>query len=297
MPTEVTPQIPEADQPLSADQVQAAWAEELASRSTSPATTAALEGDEAQPDAGQPAADTTTQTAQPAAEKQPWEKRLDALEASNKTLETELGRANGRVAALQSKLDRGSAAAQQVKDAPTQQQQEAAAEDPAEWKQLMEDFPEWGVAFKKKIDADMARVAKQFAAQPGAEAPDVASIVDQAVAKREFARVDRRHPGWRETVKTPAFTDWFKTQAPEVQALAESDDSDDALDMLNQFKAATATSKATDITTRRNAVANAAAVNGKPRQPSAAVSTDPADLTPKQLWDLEMKNRAKKRAA
>lgn len=300
MPTPVDQPTPGSEEQLTAEQAQALWAEELASRTSDPAQ-AASEGGEQQPSQEQqqeaaPPAQSTT----PPADKAPWEDRLAALEAANKQLTTDLGRANGRVSALQSKLDSGAAAARTVKEAPTQAQQDAAAEDPEEWKQLMEDFPEWGVAFKKKIDADIARITKTMETRTAEGAPaaqaNVAEIVQQEVAKREFARVDRLHPGWRDTVKTPAFEAWFKTQPQDVQALAESDVSDDAISMLNLFRES-ATSKATDITARRAAVQNAAAVTGKPRQAAGVKAVDPADMTPQQLWEHELAQRKKKRAA
>ena len=300
MPTPADQSTPGSEEQLTAEQAQALWAEELASRESGPAQ-AAPEGDETpasqeqQQDAA-PADQSTT----PAADKAPWEDRLAALEAANRQLTTDLGRANGRVSALQSKLDSGAAAARTVKDAPSQAQQDAAAEDPEEWKQLMEDFPEWGVAFKKKIDADIARITRSLEARAAEGAPaaqgNVAEIVQQEVAKREFARVDRLHPGWRDTVKTPAFEAWFKTQPQNVQALAESDVSDDAISMLNLFRES-ATSKATDITARRNAVQSAAAVTGRPRQQAGVKAVDTADMTPQQLWEHELAQRAKKRAA
>jgi hypothetical protein len=298
VPTPVDQNTPAPEEQLTAEQAQALWAEELASRESGPAEAAPEIGEQQEPSQGDatPPAQSTTEPSQ----KAPWEDRLAALESANRQFATELGRANGRVSALQSKLDSGAAAARAVKDAPTQAQQDAAAEDPEEWKQLMEDFPEWGVAFKKKIDADIARITRSMETRAAEGAPaaqaNVAEIVQQEVAKREFARVDRLHPGWRDTVKTPAFEAWFKIQSQDVQALAESDVSDDAISILDLFRES-APSRAGDIAARRSAVQNAAAVTGKPRQPAGVKAVDTADMTPQQLWEHELAQRKKKRAA
>jgi hypothetical protein len=269
-------------QPTAAE-LQSAWDAELQSR-LDPAEAASTEAEPA----------TTEQV--PATTVDPVEARFAALEAANQRLQTELGRANGRVAQMQSTLDKGAAVARAVKDAPTTEQQEAAIEDPAEWKQLMEEFPEWGTAVQKKLDATLKSMKP---AQPQA-APDndaIGQVVDNALARNEFARVDRKHPGWRDTVKTKEFEDWHNAQPAAIQALAESDYSDDAVEMLNLFKASGEKSPAQEVSEvqkRRAAALTAAATTNKPRAPTVR-TTDPENLGPKDLWAIEKANRQKRR--
>jgi len=279
---------------LTAEQASAAWEEEKAARLSGPA--------EAAPEKTELAETTKTEAAVEAPAKpavDPIEARFAALEAEITKAKTDLGRANGRIAAMQSAAATSAqAAAKSAGDAaPTQAQIDAAVEDPEEWKRLMEDFPDWGVAFEKKMDAKIAAAMRaQPAKAEAAPAPDISTAVQLEVQKREIARVDRKHPTWREMVKSSEFQEWKAAQAPEIQALENSDSADDAIEMLNLFEGSKATNRTADITARRKGNLEVAAVQGKPRQQSSAVK--PAgELSPRELWELEKKQRQQRREA
>jgi hypothetical protein len=266
---------------MTAEQADAAWAQELASRKD-PAANVVASIEEPK-----------VEVAEPVVELSPVEKRLAALEATNTQLKTELGRTTGRVSSLQSTLDAAKAAKAAAGDGPSTAQIAAATEDPEEWKQLMADFPDWGVAFEKKMDA---KISASLRALPKNEAApvDVESLVEQRIAQREVARVDRKHPTWRDTVKTPEYAAWKEKQAPEIRALEDSDYAEDAIEMLNLFEGSKATDKTVDLTQRRKAALESASVNGKPRQQSGAVKAA-SDLTAAEAWELEKQRRARAR--
>lgn len=54
-------------------------------------------------------------------------------------------------------------------------------------------------------------------------------------ASENEALVERRHPGWRETIKTKEFDQWFQQQDPETKKLAESGLAGDAIKLLDLF--------------------------------------------------------------
>jgi len=126
---------PNAIQP---DDMQAAWDAELALRNNPDPTQVASDEAEVKTATETPA---TTKT-----EVDPVEARFAAVEAANQRLQEQLTREQGRTSALQKKLDTGLAAAKTAAEAPTKAAQEAAIEDPEEWKQLQADFPEWASA-------------------------------------------------------------------------------------------------------------------------------------------------------
>lgn len=306
MPAET---VADQGQPLTDEQMSAAWAEELAARqapsqeaATATSTAEALEETQETADAAAAVA-----TAAAPAQEDPRDKRLETLEKLLTKMQTEQGRTNGRVAALQSTVATGKAAAASTTGGPSDAQIEAAIEDPAEWKQLMEDFPDWGVAFEKKMDAKIAAAmkARPAAAPATAVAPAGAADpnaefeqrVQKELATREVARVDRKHPKWRETVKTPDFQEWKANQAAEVQALYGSDSSDDAIEMLSLYEGSKTQARTTAVTTRRKDTLASAATTGKPRQQTAPGALSEADMTPKQLWELEKRQRQQRRAA
>jgi len=278
----VTTENAAQDTLLTADQAKAVWAEEMASRS-GPAQDAAPEAEAATPEA----------EATPAVEPlSPLEQRIAALEATNSRLKNDLERTTGRVSSLQSAADAARSAAK-AGGAPSTEQISAAVEDPAEWKQLMEDFPDWGVAFEKKMDAKIANAMRTQ--RPAAPDPaEVGSVVEQEFMRREISRVDRKHPTWRDTVKTPEFRAWKTHQAAEIQALEDSTSSDDAIEMLNLFEGSKASEKSSDIAQRRKDALEVAAVPGKPRQQAAAVKAA-GDLTPTEAWALEKRKREQRR--
>lgn len=227
-----------------------------------------------------------TQTAAPAP--QPWE---TALASVTQTVE----RLAGKVAGYQSAIDKALAQTKAAGDGtPTKAQVDKAAEDPAEWKQLLEDFPEFATAVQKKLDA-VTSVFKQ--AQPqAAPAVNVDAAVKTALEQHEAQRVDRKHPDWRAVVKTKEFTDWFETQPDAVKALADSGYSDDAIEMLDAFRGRSKATQAADLTARRQAARAGAAAVQRGAAPGAP-DDQSTPLDPKTLWKAEAEARRKRRQA
>ena len=129
------------------------------------------------------------------------------------------------------------AAADKGADAPTDAQVAAATQSTAKWKQMQEDFPEWAAAMEEKLagmkggTVDTGAITKGVVDQVGP------MLKEAEVRARNFARVDIAHEGWEDTVKTPEFSTWLKSQPEDVQALAASDHARDAIKLLDGFKA------------------------------------------------------------
>lgn len=122
--------------------------------------------------------------------------------------------------------------------APTAGQIQAAASSGEKWKAIKEDFPEWAEAMEERLAAqaatpqapvDVEKLRKEW--QEGTQV-QVAGAIDVA-EERAFVRF--KYPTWKQTVNTPEFIGWMQTQAPEIQALAQSDLADDAIKMLDEF--------------------------------------------------------------
>jgi hypothetical protein len=242
------------------------------------------------PDDGKPAAtdkkdDKSSGEPKPAAEDEdPVAKRFAALEEH-------LKRAEGRIAAMQREQ---AAAAKKVTEkvdvAPTQAQQAAAMKDPEKWTALKKDFPEWGEAIHDFLAANLPQGG------PTAEdlAKQVASQVEALAAAREVARIERKHPGWQDMVKTKDFIDWRAKQDERVNALGASDLSDDAIEMLDLFTRRNEKPTQDVKSERANRLAAAATT-----QRAARVAPTPRDdneLTPQEIWKQEAARRAKLRA-
>lgn len=239
-----------------------------------------VRGTEEQPAPSEPALETQTEAAPPAAGAAPdkgakpqqpasaaapaaaaapakdeWEgvpkvvrDRLTALDA----LPGQMRNLAGHIGGLNSKLDTALTAAKTAAEkaggaaaAPTEKQVQAALSNPDAWKKLKEDYPDWA----GPVEAELSAIRTELSKQPKPQQVDVAAVKKDVVDSvtplisaaerrgREFAQVDIKHEGWEDTVKSPQFGGWLKTQPADVQGLAASDRGRDAVRLLDAYKA------------------------------------------------------------
>jgi len=264
---------------MTAEQAQTAWNEVAAERADplkAPVT--------ADPELTPVAAAT-----EDAAPKDPIQVRLEAQDALIKSLSDDLKKASGRVSKIQSELDSGRAAAKAVKDAPSAAQQAAAAIDPAKWTALKEEFPEWTDAMDSRISERLA------AAQAQQEAAPKSVDVDAKFREREMQRVTRKHKDFSDVIRSEDFVTWRKTQPAEVNALGASELAEDAIELVDLFKASKAAPADADALQAARAQRLKAAAGPAPRSTQAAKSG--GELTPQEIWAQEAAERAKRKAA
>lgn len=204
-----------------------------------------------------------------------------------KSYEGRLGKINSAIETLAT----AKAVAASVASAPTNAQIETAAKSTARWKQLTEDFPDWATA----MDERFAAIDSRFAAIPAPQAaPDLAglrgeisketqTVIDKRVQEtldkaEERAYVRYKHPDWRETVKAPEFKTWWTKQAPEIQALAASEKGDDAIKLIDAYKADQKKSKAAaeKAEADKNRLRRAATPQGVPAPAATTVNDEDA---------------------
>lgn len=221
--------------------------------------------------------------------------QIDELAQANAQLLHHVKTAEGRVAAMQREFQQARQAATQVapQDAPSQGAVAQAAKNPEKWEQLKQDFPEWAGAMEEYVASKMGAGPQGQSLTPQQVAEYVQTQVGQSRAEMgkllEEARIEGKHENWKSDVNTPAFAQWFTTQAPEVRALADSSAARDAIKMLDLFHAATSRS-ATDIKQERGARLAAAATTRPGVTPPPKTL---ADMTPAELWNYEAKKREK----
>jgi hypothetical protein len=218
--------------------------------------------------------------------------QIDQLANANSQMLHQLKSAEGRVAAFQRELTESKKAQATASVAPTQTDISRAAADPEEWAQLKSDFPEWGRAMEAFVDARLQGV------RAGEVDP---SKIDELVAARlasgeaglmrkvSEVLVENRHAGWKQTVNTPEFLAWMSVQDEGTKALASSEDSLDAIKLLDGFKSAQA-KPVTQIKQERNSRLAAAAA---PRRPNSPAPRGEEELTPEEIWNLEAARTAK----
>ena len=223
--------------------------------------------------------------------------QIDELAQANAQLLHHVKTTEGRVAAMQREAQQARQAATQVapQDAPTQTAIASAAKNPEKWEQLKQDFPEWAGAMEEYVAAQLGGRAQQ-----GLSPEQVAQFVQQEVSNTraemgrllEEVRIESKHEGWRDTVNSTEFAQWFAVQSPETRALADSAQAKDAIKMLDLFSAAQ-TRSAGDIKQERGARLAAAATT---RTGSTPPPKTIGDMSPAELWNYEAKKRERQLA-
>jgi hypothetical protein len=149
----------------------------------------------------------------------------------------------GRVSALQrkineleSQLGRQVQAAAAPSDAPTAQEIQDAMQTPESWASFTEEYPEVAKAVDGRIHREIARL-EQTLNPLRQEIERRAQFEAQQYAHQQMDELNTAYPKWRDTINTPAFNEWFKSQPPAVQSLVESDHAQDAIALLNFFSA------------------------------------------------------------
>ena len=233
-----------------------------------------------------------------------------AIAGLSQTLTNELRAVNGRVGGLQDTVkqmrtvqaEAAVAKAAAAPGGPSAQEIKDAEKSPAEWEALKNDFPDWASGVEKYV-ASKVQAAKPAAApvvdiealiseriNPLVE-QRVAAVLDQRqqAEKQQQAvnqTLDTAYPGWVETVNSAEFITWQNSQPKGIQALAHSDDVNDAIALLKMFKPqpVTVTKTAAQVQAERKQRLNQSA------SPTKAVTTGPRsavaldDLDEDQQW-------------
>jgi hypothetical protein len=229
------------------------------------------------------------------------------LESQDQLLER-LRKAEGHIGGLTSEHKRikdelaaAKAAATAVKEAPTQAQVAKAQVSTEKWDQLKTDFPEWADALEERLGAtaqpDLEGLRSQIRDEltPELTTRISAQLKAEIAAETEGRLVNIAHRGWKDTVKTPEFVQWYETQPADVKALGGSSTAEDAITLLDAYKAqAAAKPSAQQIKQQRQQRMQEAATVARGNQVGAPVkSTD--DMSAEEYWaHLARQDAAKK---
>lgn len=199
---------------------------------------------------------------------------LAALRAQNEALRNEMRATGGRVAAMQSRMDKG------LPVQPSAADVTRALKTPEGMTKLLADFPEFAAPVKEFVEANLTAPQQLDPNALIAQARDQAQAIFQAeLRNREMSRIERQFPGWLQTINTPEFKAWRAAQPPEVIALGDSELAEDAISMLGMFKK-TVPSVA-DLQQRRAAIAQAS------RTTKPGTTTSGLSKTEDQMTDAE----------
>lgn len=291
----------EANEPTA----QQLWDAELAASAETDAASTAKPADAAATPVAAPAP-TPAPTPAPSTAADPYEglhpairKQLDDQAAMMDRLRKTEGHIGGLTSELKRTKDElaaAKAAALQVREAPTAAAVAAAQKSTEKWDALKTDFPEWAEALEERLGGnaqpDLDGLRSQIQDELTANlAPKIRNeLKAELAAETEGRLVGIAHRGWRSTVNTPEFAAWLNVASPEVKALADSSVAEDAIDLLDRFKAQVAQQPDPRkiAESRKARLAEAATVARGASATNPVKST--ADMSAEELWDFYAKN-------
>lgn len=191
----------------------------------------------------------------PEKEEDPWEgvnpiikKQFDDMQAmiAGFTPITErLKQAEKRIGAMTNEAakakEEAEKLAQQQKNAPTQEQINAAAETEAEWKELQEEFPQWAKVMDSRFEKESGAIKEigekitdlEGKMDSGKSTEQVEALQNEVMGLKMLA-ISLKHPDWETVKETPEFVK-FRDADPERQKLAGSLNPADAIKLLDMY--------------------------------------------------------------
>jgi hypothetical protein len=227
---------------------------------------------------------------------------------SQDLLAERLRKAEGHIGGLSSENKRinaelaaAKAAAEAVRSAPSQTQVANAQRSTEKWDQLKQDFPEWADALEERLGGnaqpDLEALRNQIRDEltPQLTSDISARLKADIAAETEGRLVNVAHRGWKDTVKTPDFQTWYGQQPDHVKALGASPTAEDAITLLDHFKAQTANKPdaAAIKASRQQRMQEAATVARGTASMAPVKSTD--DMSPEEYWAHLARQDAAKR--
>ena len=208
--------------------------------------------------------------------------KLAGMEAMVNQLGGRLRNAEGHIGGLNSQVKQQLEAAKTVAaagvDAPSAREIRAAQDSPEALAQIERDYPEFAKALRPAIEATLKdRFAELERRLPQGHSPQ-SDVAQEMQTFRAEMRVEARHPGWQETVKTSDFMGWMQNSPRELKLLAGSNEPADAVRLLDMY----AESKKVVTNQRNQRLESAAAMPTGQRSTARTKNVD--DMTPQEYW-------------
>ncbi len=191
-------------------------------------TEPASKGGDGDPDAGNPKTATPPDTAMPAAESGDADRLKAERDAALQAARSDAG----RQAALQRRLAEERERRAAAERALQQKLEPASSQDDATMAQLEADMPELAAVLK----AERERHRADLAAVSAAARLPAESLTRENHLTQQFAALGAAHPDWMQVVNDPAFHGWVNQQPLRVRDILNSDDADESVWLLSQFK-------------------------------------------------------------
>jgi len=205
--------------------------------------------------------------------------KFDDLRKQNEDLQHRINSDNGRVSALQRKIN-DLESVQTKEPAPTEQEIHAAIKNPEKWAEVKEDYPELAEGLETFVQSQIeARLKKvdEISAKMG-------TFETRAAAedrRSEISKLTDKHPDWSEVAVSSEFKGWVSHQPEKIQSLVNSEEAADAAYLLEAYKStipvkSTGQTQAEKITAQRQK--KLAAAEETPTQRRTPTPADESDF-------------------
>ena len=237
------------------EEAQKIWAqldaEDSGQKVVEPAETTEVADDGSAATAAQEASDTQP-TSDGQSEQQPEEDdpkvlrtKIAGLESMLNQLAGRVRNAEGHIGGINSQMKQRLEAAKTVVasggDAPTAREIQAAQASPEAFAALEKEYPEFAKAMKPLQDAIDSRLAAIERGQTAKPQPTQEAVPSNAVSQDDLVEANRklkveiRHPGWEQLVKTAEFHGWYAQAPLEIKMLASGDEPESAIRLLDLY--------------------------------------------------------------
>jgi chromosome segregation ATPase len=217
---------------------------------------------------------------------------VSALQSEIARLQHQVLSNTGRATAFQRKYEETAKRLKEIEESTTQQGSNVRGAGTREelLSAIAEDYPELATP----INELFAQFENQLSDVRGELNQTLSPIREREQLQQQQAienLVEARHPDAREVISTPEFLNWLASKPTGVQALYNSDDPGDAIEMLDMFKA--------QVAPRRNPQAErqerltASAAHGSSRSVADTNNGVPSD--PRLAFDYYAKQFAERR--
>lgn len=179
--------------------------------------------------------------------------QFDSLQSRLQTVDKHgerLRNMEGVLGGINTQLKTALAAAKAVEkaggDAPTPEQVKAAATSAERMARMKEDFPDFAEEFAG-MKAELASIKGAPPVDVDAKLSEVERKAQERIAQaeakadaraqesRQLARIDLAHPEWEDTIRSPEYDAWWKTQPADIKALDHSNKASDVIRVLDAY--------------------------------------------------------------
>lgn len=208
--------------------------------------------------------------------------KIAGLEAQLGQTQSRLRNAEGHIGGLNSQIKAAQEAGPKSEARPSADEVRAARASPKAMESLKRDYPDFAEAMESALAEQQDQMRKEIdSLRNSVPAPRQDSVTPQDIERmRAEFQVEVKHNGWRDRVRTPEFAGWLQRQPREVQMLANSDNTGDAIRLLDLHNEATKASS--DRNSNKRLESAAALPSGRAGAQMRQKAVE--DMSPQEYW-------------